>query len=183
MNDSLRIGGRLGILCAAAALVLGLVNSLTEPKIGRIKSETLRETLAVLTPQGEIGREVVPEDERVIAYYPVSQSGELLGYILNLRAAGYGGEMKVLANISVQGAVVDARLMDNLETPGLGKEAEGADYMAKYRGFGEDQPVPHRKGHLSQAEADAISGATITFAGIGTALEAGSNFVKELGGQ
>ena len=56
MNDSLRIGGRLGILCAAAALVLGLVNSLTEPKIGRIKSEALRETLAVLTPQGEIGR-------------------------------------------------------------------------------------------------------------------------------
>ncbi len=183
MKNLAAIGGRLGIICAVAALVLGLVNSITEPKIAEIKMKKLHEALAAVAPAGEIGVEVVLEDnEEISGYYPITDGGSPVGYVLNVKAAGYAGDMKVLASFTAAGEVVDARLMENQETPGLGKEAEKPSYMTKYIGTGVDTAVPVRKGQLPQAEADAISGATITYMGIGKALEIGSAFVKTLGG-
>ncbi len=73
--------------------------------------------------------------------------------------------------------------MDNQETPGLGKEAENPEYMKKYIGTGEDSPVPVRKSQLSQEDADAITGASITFMGIGKALASASDYAKKEGAE
>ena len=183
MKELTAIGGRLGIICAVAALVLGLVNSITEPRIAELKAEKLYQALSAVAPAGEIGEEVFTETEGAVqSYYPVTADGQAVGYVINLKAAGYAGDMKVLASFTADGAMVDARLMDNQETPGLGKEAEKPEYMQKYAGTGADKPVPVKKSQLSQTEVDSISGATITFMGIGKALEEGSGFVKSLGG-
>ena len=182
MKDFAVIGGRLGIICAVAALVLGLVNSITEPKIAELKAQKLHEALAAVAPEGEIGDEVAGDGENVYVYYPVTKNGKSAGYILNLKAAGYAGDMKVLASYTAEGNVIDVRLMENQETPGLGKEAEKPSYMDKYKGFGAEKPVPSRKSQLPQAEADAISGASITYIGIGKALQLGADYVKSLGG-
>jgi electron transport complex protein RnfG len=65
--------------------------------------------------------------------------------------------------------------MDNSETPGLGKKAENPAYMEKYLGTGaSDNPVPVRKSMLKPDEADAITGATITFLGVSKALAEGA---------
>ena len=181
MKELTAIGGRLGIICAVAALVLGLVNSITEPRIAELKAEKLYQALSAVAPAGEIGEEVFTETEGAVqSYYPVTADGRAVGYVI--KAAGYAGDMKVLASFTADGAMVDARLMDNQETPGLGKEAEKPEYMQKYAGTGADKPVPVKKSQLSQTEVDSISGATITFMGIGKALEEGSGFVKSLGG-
>ena len=103
------------------------------------------------------------------------------GYILTLRGDGYAGDLKILANYEKSGKLLACVLMDNQETPGLGKEAEKTEYMEKFKGFGEDKPVPSKKGMLSAEDADAVGGATITFTGIGKALDYGSNYVKKLG--
>ena len=54
--------------------------------------------------------------------------------------------------------------------------------MKKFIGSGADKPVPTVKTQLPQQEADAVSGATITFTAVAQALEAGSSFAKNLGG-
>jgi len=183
MKELTSIGGRLGIICAVAALVLGLVNGITEPRIAELKAEKLHQALSAVAPEGEIGGEVFSEAGGAVqSYYPVTSDGKAAGYVINLKAAGYAGDMKVLASFTADGGVLDARLMDNQETPGLGKEAEKPEYMQKYAGTGADKPVPVKKSQLSQTEVDSISGATITFIGIGKALEEGSGFVKSLGG-
>ena len=65
----------------------------------------------------------------------------------------------------------------------LGKKAENAEYMNKFKGTGADKPVPVKKTMLEAADADAVTGATITFTGVSKALEYGSEFAKKLGGQ
>lgn len=90
--------------------------------------------------------------------------------------------MVVLGGIKKDGEVFSVVLMENQETPGLGKEAEKESYMEKFTGKGDDEEIPVRKGMLSQEQADSISGATITFVAIGKALKAGSEFVKDLEG-
>ena len=183
MKNILIIGLKLTIICAAAALCLGMVNALTAPRIAELKKIALAEALQVINKTGTPGEEVVIEDDSVVkGYYPVKlDSGDMKGYILTLRGDGYAGDMKILANYEKNGKLLGCVLMDNQETPGLGKEAERIEYMDKYKGFGADSPIPVKKSQLSADDADAIGGATITFVGIGKALETGSNYVKDLG--
>lgn len=183
MKNILIIGLKLTIICAAAALCLGMVNAATAPKIAELKKQALSDALTVINKTGIPGDEVTIDDDSVVkGYYPVVlEDGKLKGYILTLRGDGYAGDMKILANYEMNGNMLACVLMDNQETPGLGKEAENIKYMDKYIGFGVDKPIPSKKAQLSADDADAVGGATITFAGIGKALDYGSNYVKKLG--
>jgi electron transport complex protein RnfG len=101
-------------------------------------------------------------------------------YVVELLGSGYGGEMQLLAGIAADGEVFSAVLMQNAETPGLGKEAERPAYMeGKFIGRGDDEPIPATKSDLPPEEAEAVSGSTVTFMGIADALRAGSRFVRE----
>ncbi|MDC7227472.1 MAG: FMN-binding protein [Spirochaetales bacterium] len=182
MTDMLKTGSKLALICAVAALCLGAVNMVTEPQIAKFRAAKLQEALGQVSPGGAIGEEVAADDAVVISYYPVEDSGAISGYILNLKGAGYGGDLIILASFKPDGELIGSVLMEHDETPGLGKEAENDWYMKKYLGF-KGGNIPTSKTQLSQADADAISGATITYTGIGNALIAGSDFAVELGGK
>ena len=49
-------------------------------------------------------------------------------------------------------------------------------------GLGADEPLPASKSDLSAEDNAAVSGASVTFGGISSALISGSDFVKGLGG-
>ena len=181
MKALLYTGGKLFLICAVAAVALGLVNGITAPITKERKERELKEALGRLFPEATIGDlNLAAESDAVAEFYPVTRDSGLIGYILSLRAMGYGGEMTVLAGYRTDGEVVSVVLMDNLETPGLGKKAEDPSYMNKFVGTGAREAVPVRKGMLSSADADAVSGASITFIGIAKALAEGSGFVKDL---
>ncbi|MDC7124174.1 MAG: FMN-binding protein [Spirochaetales bacterium] len=182
MTDMLKIGGRLALICAVAALCLGAVNAVTEPKIDAARVEKLQNALAQVSPGGTIGEEVLVDDAVVESYYKLDDNGKTIGYILNLKGSGYGGDLIILAGFLSDGTLYNTVLMEDDETPGLGKEAEKASYMKKYLGFSGSN-IPSAKSQLDQTEADAISGASITFTGIGKALEAGSVYVTEMEGK
>jgi len=184
MQKLVAIGTRLAIICTVAALVLALINAMTAPVIAQNRQEALEEALRQIVGDADVGeRAPVPGDENEIvnAYYPVSADGDSAGrYVVELTGSGYGGDMQVLAGIDADGEIFSAVLMQNAETPGLGKEAENPGYMeGKFIGRGADQPVPTTKSDLPPEEAEAVSGSTITFMGIADALEAGSRFVEE----
>ncbi len=182
MTDMLKIGGKLALICAVAALCLGAVNMITEPQIALFREQKLQAALEQVSPGGTIGEETAADNSVVGSYYKVEEGGACTGYILNLKGSGYGGDLNLLASYTPDGALFGSVLMDNDETPGLGKEAEKEWYMKKYIGFtGND--IPTSKTQLKQEDADAISGATITFAGVGTALIAGSEFALKMGGK
>jgi electron transport complex protein RnfG len=184
MKSIFTIGGKLAIICAVAAIILGFVNSVTEPKIELNRKLELERALAAVAGDGVVGEETLIEGEDMVySFFPVNGgSDDQSGYILRLIGLGYGGDMNILANYIQDGEVTKVVLMENQETPGLGKKAEKPEYMNKFIGTGGAAgEVPVRKGQLPQAEADAITGATVTFIGIAKALHAGSEFVKERG--
>ena len=203
-------GLKLCVICAVAAVCLGAINGITEPQIIARRLQEEKDALTYLVPNGKTGERVsVEKEETVRAFYPVQQEGSLFGYVLDLQAMGYGGEMKILAAFRTDGVIHSSRLLDNLETPGLGKRAESPEYMNMFRGRGSsDKPVPTSKEMLKTGEpqtrsdkktelnfktwflggeaaggADAVTGATITFLGVAEALAEGSNHVRtKLGG-
>jgi len=210
-NKLLDMTFRLTIICAVAALILGVVNIVTEPVIierKRIEKELALKALsdgdnvgevqypansddlhskllAKLVEHGVIGAEDdIDEKELITSFYPVVKDGETIRYILQLEGSGYGGKMVLLSVFNLDGSFVKAKLMENNETPGLGKKAEDPQYYNMYRKRGTNaDPVPVSKRALSDSDAEAISGSTITFNGISKALALGSDYVKLLGGK
>jgi len=165
---------RLGLIGALAALLLAVVNNFTEPVIAEFKAAELQAALTALADGGTPGeRDIAPADG-VSQRWPIDGGG----WILELSAVGYGGPMTVVASFDESGALMVARLMDNNETVGFGKKAEDPGYMEIFAGRGAEEPMPRSKGDLG-ADADVVSGATVTFSGITAALERGSNLVKE----
>jgi len=183
MKSIVTIGSKLALICAVAAIVLGLVNSVTEPAIEQNRKDELQRALNSVVSDGTVGEELTADDNPGIeGYYPVTGGDKKnTGYALKLIGIGYGGDMNILSYYGTDGEVKSVVLMENSETPGLGKMAEKNEYMAKFIGTGGSKPVPVRKDQLPQAEADAITGATITFMGIAKALDNGASFVKTLG--
>ena len=182
MKSILITGLKLTVICAAAALCLGFVNAVTAPKIAGLKEIALQNALSVVNKTGKPGMEILIDDSIVKGYYPVAlENGEKVSYILTLKGEGYAGDLLILANFEKTGNIIACVLMDNQETPGLGKEAEKIEYMQKYTGTGSGKPVPVKRSQLAPGDADAVGGATITFTGIGKALAYGSEFVKKIG--
>jgi electron transport complex protein RnfG len=143
-------GGRLLLICAVAALSLGALNEVTEPQIEARRLAEQQQVIAQFATADAIGDPVAVEDNLTVnAYYPVGQGASTDGYILDLTGIGYGGEMQLFAYYATSGEIRAARLLDNLETPGLGKKAEGPSYMEMFVGTGGDTPVPVTKEMLS----------------------------------
>ncbi len=145
------IGLRLFLICAAAALMLGIVNEITEPRIAAQKISDRDQVIASFVDKGKVG-EPVAGSGAVEAYYPVVDGDKPLGYVLSLTGRGYGGELKLLAYYAVDGAIRVAKLVDNQETPGLGKKAETAQYMGMFKGTGGGRPVPVSKEMLGAGQ-------------------------------
>ncbi len=178
MNPILDRTIRLALICSVAALLLGFVDSMTAPQIAEHKRIELQNALNDLVVTGTAG-EAEPQDGPVVtARYPISDGGAVTGYILALKGSGYGGEMKLLASYSLDGTLLKAILMENNETPGLGKKAEKREYMEKFTGRGnQGNPIPTTKAKLEKP--DAVGGSTITFTGVSRALAAGSDYIRE----
>ena len=178
MKNVVVVGLKLFGICAVAAVTLGGINAITEPVIIQRKIMELQQALDELTPDAETGEAAaVADNPLIVKRYPVEKEGESAGMLLELEGSGYGGEMKILARYDRDGTIRAVRLMDNTETPGLGKKAANPAYMEKFIGTGSaDDPVPVRKDMLKSGDADAVTGATITFLGISKALAEGARY-------
>ena len=178
MKSVVTIGLKLFAICAVAAITLGGINAITEPLIIQRKIMELEQALDQLTPDAETGQAVAVTDNPVVVKrYPVRIEGRNAGMLLELQGSGYGGEMKILARYDEDGRILAVKLMENSETPGLGKKAENPAYMEKFVNTGTaENPVPIRKDMLATEEADSITGATITYLGVSKALAEGARY-------
>ncbi len=184
MNHAAAAAGKLALICLVSALVLGVVHAWTAPVIAAGEDGALRRDIARMAGGGVVGRESAEGAAGAVrGFYVVKdKAGKTALYILRLAGSGYSGELPLLAAYKPDGEVRDAVLRDSGETPGLGKKAEDPAYMRRFVGGGAARPIPTRKSMLGREDADAVSGSTVTFIGVGRALEEGSLFVRRLGG-
>ncbi len=172
---------KLLIICSIAAFALSIVNAVTAPEIKRLEEESKSKALSGLIETGfaDSNREIVVLDnEFVSSYYLITDGDSTIGYILYIKAKGYGGSMTLMASYRLDGSVINSILMANQETPGFGKKAEKDGYMDKFKNLGSDNDKLPLFGYEAKEEVDTITGATITFMGVSKAIKMGSDFVK-----
>lgn len=185
MKKYLTSGLILFAICAFFALLLSLVNLLTAPTIKRNAEREVLEGLNIVNLENGIvdmdtGEKQV-ESESVNSYYIVrSVDGSVLGYILNLTGKGYGGNFTLLSSYQKDGTLYRAKLLENNETSGIGKKYEEDENIAIFSSYGD---IPLSKSSLLSEHSAIVSGASITFGGIGNALKDGQTFVRDVLGR
>lgn len=182
MKKYLLSGITLFAICASFALLLSIVNMLTAPTIKRNAEKRIADSLSVVNFEDavvdmEFGEQKV-EDDTVNSYYRLNtEDGVVKGYILNLTGKGYGGKFTLLASYESDGTLYMAKLLDNSETSGMGKKYEDDSNIAIFSAY---PSIPTTKGSLSAEHSSIVSGASVTFQGIGVALQTGQKFVVEV---
>lgn len=181
MKQYLKVAFILFAICAVAAILLGFVNSVTAPRIALNAANETAEALSQVAAGYSLGDRRDSDASGINFIVPLTEGSAIKGYVLELTGTGYGGGFTMIASFGVDGSVLAAKMMTNSETPGLGKKSEESWYMLQFVGTGAGTPIPSSKNDL--ADPSAVSGASVTFGGVTTALRNGSEYVKSLGGK
>jgi electron transport complex protein RnfG len=183
MNKSAVAGGKIAAVYILAFIVVALAHLITASAIQRRGEQETYRALKDIAPNKSFGGfKNAPGAGPVLGYYPVwGGMGEPETYIVLVEGAGYGGPLSLMVHCKAGGEILAARLAHTQEYPGMGKEAETPAYMRKFTGTGAEKPVPLERAELSQTDAAAVSGASVTFRGVARALERASSFIKNGG--
>lgn len=158
-NSSLYKTILLGVVCAAAGLLLSAVNALTAPVIAANSLAQVESTLEKFFPNGsftEVTADYVTDEyDLVDGIYEAD--GE--GYVFTLHNTGYSSDgFKFAIAFDNDGNIVGYEGLENSETAGKGDKAFKDDYINEVVGLTSTDSMP------------LISGATITTKAVGEAV-------------
>ena len=111
-------------------------------------------------------------------------SGNVLGYVLQLSSMGYGDDIEFALGITNDGVINGLSIISINETPGLGMNAEKV-LVPQFASKQATQFTVNKNGATSDSEITAISGATITSNAVTRAVNVGVAYFENVlkGGQ
>lgn len=184
----LRITGVLLVICLITALLLGIVNAVTKPRIDAMQAEKIRAAMSQVLEADEYLPIQLQKDLRDVQSVAEARAGgETLGYVVQVTANGSQGEIQMMVGIDLEGRVTGVSVIKHSETPNIGTKVV-ADQSVLDRFVGMSGEITVNSG---TNRFDGVSGATVSSkgvaAGVNAAMEAAAwlvstdNFIPEAG--
>ncbi len=166
-----RLTGILLGICAVVAMMLGIVNAITEPIIVRMQEEKTAAAMAQVLA-AERYEEIALTYENVVAIHGAYNGGQQVGYVVEVTASGFGGVMNLVVGVDMDGLVTGVSVTNHEETKNIGtKVTDDPTVLRRFAGMGGQITV-----NTGSNRFDGITGATVTSravtAGVNTALAA-----------
>ena len=111
----------------------------------------------------------------------VDNDKNTLGWCVNVKPKGYGGEIDLIVGIKKDGTLSGIKVVSNSETAGLGAKCTDEKFTAQFAGKVLPLSVV-KTGAKENNEVSAITGATITTKAISSGVNAAFDAVKSFGG-
>ena len=158
------------VLIAVASLVW--VAGVTEPAREANKKAKQQVALKFLFPKAHEFEE--RKLDNIVFFIPKSERGEILGVIVPTETnKGYGGTIKMLVGVDLEGRIVKLKVTEHHETPGLGSKATEDDSAFLKSFIGRSLEDTKFKVKKDGGDIDAVTSATITSRAICDAVERG----------
>ena len=194
MRDYIKLSGVLLIICAIAAVLLGLTNEITYEKIAAQIEKANNEARQIVLPAADeftkldaaalATIQANPNHSIVRDVYEAKTGGTLIGYTVMVAPKGYSGAVEMIVGIDVNGTVQGVKVGTNNETPGLGKNAEKPAFSQQYINKTWNSIINVIKnGTPKENEIVAIAGSTITSKGVTAGVNEAMVVAKELSGK
>jgi electron transport complex protein RnfG len=186
MRSTARLIAALTITCLASALALAAIYALTETPIQEQKRLANLRAIQEVLPDFdndpvESTRQIILEEdeagaERELTIYLGMQQDKVTGVAFPVFGEGYGGLIHVMVGIDAQGDISGVKVLEHLETPGLGAKVEELSFTDQFKGKSlENSELVN--GNLAVkkdgGDLDALTGATISPRGVAQAATAG----------
>ena len=166
-----KLTGILLGICMVVALLLGVVNAITEPIITQMQAEKTAAAMSQVL-QADDYEKIDVQIENVTALYRALSGGQQIGYVVEVTSSGFGGVMSLVVGVDMNGAVTGVSVTKNAETKNIGTKVVG-DQSVLDRFIGMSGTITVNTG---ANRFDGITGATVTSkavtAGVNTALDA-----------
>lgn len=157
----IKIVAVLTCICLGIALLLAVVNDVTEEKIA--ENETIEKQnaiLAVFPESDEPPVEYVTGDGETV--YIVKHNGAIIGYCVNTTGSGYGGDINMMVGINAEHQVSGLKIVSMSETPGVGSKVKQSTFLDRFLGFDHEVTIGE--------DVDGISGASFSSKGVAQAV-------------
>ena len=166
-----KLTGTLLGICAVVALLLGIVNSLTEPVIRKMQEEKTAAAMAQVLAADDYRAKTVSH-ENVSAMYEAVSGGEVVGHVVEVTTNGFGGAINMVVGVDMNGKVTGVSVIKDAETANLGtKVTRTQSVLDRFIGLGGTITV-----NSGENRFDGVTGATVSSkavaAGVNTALAA-----------
>lgn len=174
MNEILKLGLVLLLVCAISGGVLAVSNGITAPIIAEIEragsfgafSEIFPEANDFVEIDAALLSEIMAGNRFVQEVYEAKNGDETIGYAFKTKSGGYGGDIFSIAGFSVDGTMSGIRIVENSETPGLGTRIEGEDFTGSFVGKSTANELVLVGAPSADNEVLLLSGATVSSEGV-----------------
>ncbi len=155
----------LGGIALVCALLLAVVNALTEKKIAQVQAAKTAAAIAQVVPafDGSPVDTVVLVDAQEYLVHKAMSGGNIVGYAIETVTTGFGGPINMMVGFSASGEIYSTAVVSHSETPGLG--AKITDDESHFRTqFAHRNPGDGYKLAVTKdgGDVDAITASTIT---------------------
>lgn len=177
----LRLVLPLFLIIVVVAAALGGINAITRDRIADAQAQKVQQAIAeVLSDSSNIQQIPFSAEEHSLVK---SVYAAATGFAVEVEPAGFGGGIRMMVGVDMDGKVLGISIIRHTETAGLGavagaSTAKGQAFRDSFKGL--FYPVSASK---DGGEADTITGATITSRavadGVNAALRCVENLSKE----
>lgn len=186
MKEPIKFGLILLIFCAISAGLLSVVNGMTAPVIAEARLKATLESYEEIYGDKADSFEELDESKvtEIKGEYPevdnifVAKKGEnIIGYGINIKATGFGGEMTNAIGFLLDGEkIAGFRNITNQETKGFGTQIEEEPYYSTYVDKSAKGPLNISKDPKAENEILWMTGATVS----SKAVDASDNIAIEV---
>lgn len=157
----------LSMIALVASGLLGGVYALTKGPIDQATKNDKEKAIKAVLPDksavvGNKEEVTLPDYADPFVIYPATVNGELVGAAVETYDNnGYGGKLKVMVGLKLDGTISDYSILETSETPGLGAKAEDW-FRAKGDIRGKNPATSKFTPTKDGGDIDAITASTIT---------------------
>jgi Na+-translocating ferredoxin:NAD+ oxidoreductase subunit G len=189
MKEILKLGGILLLVTAIAGAALSMVNAITKPRIEEQKRLVTQRALIAALPNAD-PEVIVPvsEVESISHYigYETANKQNIVGYAFVAKGPGYSSVIETMVGVDTSGTIMGIKIMQQVETPGLGTKIEEVRYGESSSWF-QDQFLNRSKDKLlvdkDGGDIVSVTGATISCRTVANSIKKGMGELEEkLGG-
>ena len=114
------------------------------------------------------------------AFTALDADGKVIAWLINAQAKGYGGQVPVLAVIDPDGTISGLKILNNNETPGLGKKVANASFYSQFINQSAISEFVVKNASGNQILIDAIAGATISSKAVTSAVNLAGSLYEQI---
>lgn len=181
MSKIVKLGLILFAITAVTGLILGAVHTMTLEPIREAQAREKNEALASTLPGAQNFRQLEIDGEGgvISEVYEGEGGGDVIGYNFTVTPKGYGGLITLVVGVNNDGRVMDIKILNHSETPGLGAKAGEPAFAGQFREKLADELAVTKTPPESENQIQAISGATITSTAVTDGVNAALKYWRD----